>query len=63
MDSLIRLPGIKRMNRVSNARIRELCGVVKIRDKRMSGSILRRFGHIQNWRMIGLLKRCIWESV
>ena len=43
MDNLRGLIGIRRMNRVPSARIRELCGVAKGVDE----SVIRWFGHIE----------------
>ena len=40
------LLGIRRMNWVSNARIRELCGVKKGLDDRIDEGVLRWFGHV-----------------
>ena len=54
MDIIRGLLGIKRMYRVTNARIRELCGVAKWLDERIDESVLHWFGHIE--RKIGLLK-------
>ena len=44
MDNLRNLLGIRRMNRVPNARIRELCRVTKRVYERIDG-VLRWFGH------------------
>ena len=41
MDNLRGLLGIKRMDRIPNARIRELCGVKKGLDKRIDEGMLR----------------------
>ena len=46
MKNLRGLLGIRRMDRVSNARIRELCGVRKGLDERIDEGVLRWFGHI-----------------
>ena len=58
MDILRGLFGIKRMVRVPNARIRELCGVTKAVDGSIGDSA--KWGE---WRMIGLLIESIYESV
>ena len=50
IDNLRGLLGIRKMDRVPTARIRELYGVVGL-------AILK------EWRVIGLLKGSIWESV
>ena len=47
----------------SNARIRELCGVTKEVDERIDEGVLRGFGHVRGWRIIGLLRESMWESV
>ena len=47
MDNLRGLLGIKRMDRVPNARIRELVGVAKEIDERIDEGILRWFGHVE----------------
>ena len=41
IDNLRGLLGIRRMGRVSNARIRELCGMVKGLDERIDEGVLR----------------------
>ena len=46
MDNL-RLLGIRRMDRIPNARIRELCGVRKGLDERINEDVLRWFGHVE----------------
>ena len=46
MDNLKGLLGIRRMNEIRNARIRELCGVMKGVDERVDG-VLRWFGHVE----------------
>ena len=56
IDKLRGLLGIRRMDKVPNARIRELCGVTKGLMKVFSdGSAMRR-----EWRMTGLLRGSIW---
>ena len=45
MDNLRGLFGIWRMNRVLNARVRELCGVTKGVDERVDEGVLRWFGY------------------
>ena len=47
MDNLRGLLGIRRMDRVPNARIRELCRVMKGIDKRIDKNVLRWFGHVE----------------
>ena len=46
MNNLRGLLSIRRMDRVPNARIRELCGVKKGVDERIVGGVLRWFGHM-----------------
>ena len=47
MDNLRGLRDIRRIDRVPNARIRELCGVTKGVDERIDECILRWFGHVE----------------
>ena len=47
MDNLRGLLGIRRMDRVPNARIRELWGVKKFLDERIDEGVLRWFGHVE----------------
>ena len=51
MDNLRGLLGIRRMDRVPNSRIRELCGVRKGLDERIGGSAMWR-----GWRGIRSLR-------
>ena len=46
MDNLRGLLGIRRMDRVPNAWIRELCRVKKILDERTDESVLQWFSHV-----------------
>ena len=48
MDNLRGLLGIRRMNRVPNARVRELHGVKKVLDERIDEGILRWFGRVKD---------------
>ena len=41
MDNLRRLLGIKRMDKVLNTRIKELCGIKKGIDERIDEGVLR----------------------
>ena len=52
MDTLRRLLGIMRMDRVPNTRMRELCGVRKGLDERIEG-VLRWFGHVERMEREG----------
>ena len=56
MDNLRELIGIRRMDKVPNARLRELCGVKKGLDERMDEGMLRWFGHVERMELIGLPK-------
>ena len=56
MDNLRGLLGIMRMDRVPNARIRDMCGVMKGVDERISEGVLRWFSMWRGWKIIGLLK-------
>ena len=47
MDNLRGLVGIKRMDRVPNARIRKLCGVTKGLYERIDEGVLQWFGHVE----------------
>ena len=55
MDNLSGLLGIRRMDRVPNARIRELSRVKKGLDERINECVLRWFGHVE--RMDRIAKR------
>ena len=57
MNNLRGLLDIKRMDRVQNVRIRELCMVVKGVGERIDESILRRFGHIERMENDRIAKR------
>ena len=46
MDNLRGLLGIRRMGRVPNARIRELCEVTKGVDERIEECVIRWFSHV-----------------
>ena len=47
MDNFRGLLGIRRMNRIPNARIRELCGVGNGIDERIDEGVLRWFRHVE----------------
>ena len=47
MGNLRGLLGIRRMDRVPNARIRELCGVTKEVGERIDEGVLRWFEHLE----------------
>ena len=48
---------IRRMNKVANAWIRELCGVMKRVDKRIEEGVLRWFGHMERMENDRIAKR------
>ena len=51
------LLGIRRMDRIPNARIRELCGVRKGLHERIDESVLRWFGHVERMERDRIAKR------
>ena len=57
VDNLRGLLGIRRMDSVPNARIRELCGVKNGLDKRIDEGILRWFGHVERIEKDRIAKR------
>ena len=57
MDNLRGLLGIKRMNRVSNARIRELCGVTNGVDEMIDEGVLRWFGQVERMEKDRIAKK------
>ena len=57
MDSLRGLPGIRRMGRVPNARIRELCRMMNGIDERIEDDVLRWFGHMERMGKDRIAKR------
>ena len=57
MDDLRGLLGIRRMDIVPNARIRELCGVKKSLDKRIDESVFRWFVHVEKMERGMIAKR------
>ena len=57
MDNLRSLFGIRRMDRVPNERIRELCEVRKGVDKSTGEGVLRRFGHVERMEKDRTAKR------
>ena len=57
MDNLESLLGIRIMDGVANARITELCGVMKAVDERTDKGALRWFGHIERMEKDGNAKR------
>ena len=57
MDNLLGLLGIRRMDKVSNARIRELCGVKRGLDERIDEGVLWWFGHVERIERDSITKR------
>ena len=57
MDSLKGLLGIRRVDKVPNARIRELCGVTKGVDERIGEGVLRWFGPMDRIEIDRVAKR------
>ena len=47
MDNLRGLLGIRRMDKVPNARIRQLCGVTEGADEKIDEGVLRWFGQVE----------------
>ena len=47
MDNLRGFLGIKRMDKVLNYRIKELCGGMKLVDERIDECVLLWFGHVE----------------
>ena len=61
MDNLRGLVGIRRMDSVPNARMRELCGVRKVLDERIDEGGLRWFIHVERIdRQENLFRRVCW---
>ena len=60
MDNLRGLLDIRRMDRVPNARIRELCGVTKGVDEKSDENVLRLFGHVERMKNDIISKRVYW---
>ena len=57
MDNLRELLGIRTIDRVPNARIRELCGVMKDLDERNDEGVLRWFDHVERIEKDRIAKR------
>ena len=52
-----RLLGIRRIDRVPNARVRELCGVRKCLDEKIDECVLRWFGHVERMKSDRIAKK------
>ena len=57
MENLRCVLGIRRMNKVPNARIRELCGVTKGVDERIDKDVLRWLGNEERMENDRIAKR------
>ena len=57
MDNLRSLVGFRRMDRDHNARIRELCRVMKGVDERIDEGVLRWFDHVERMEEDSIAKR------
>ena len=57
MDNLRGLVGIRRMDRVPIAQIKELCGVTKGLDERIDEVVLRWLGHVEKMENDRIAKR------
>ena len=57
MDNLRGLQGIRRMDRIPNAWIRELCGVKKGLGERIDEGVLQWFSHVEGMESDGIAKR------
>ena len=60
MYNLRGLLGIRRMDRVLNARIRELFGMKKEVDERIGERVLRWFGHVERMENDRIVKSMWW---
>ena len=63
IETLRRLLGIRRMDKVLNARIRELCGATKGVDEMTDEGVLRWFGYVERMENGRIVKRAYVESV
>ena len=57
MDNLRGLMGIRRMDKVPNARIRKFCGVTKGVNERIDEGVLRWFSHMKRMEKDSIAKR------
>ena len=57
MDSLRDLLGIRRMDKVPNSQIRQLCVVTKGVNKKIDEGVLRCFGHVERMENDRIAKR------
>ena len=64
MNKLRDLLGIRRMGKVPNAWIIQLCGVTKGMEKRIDEGVLRWLGHVEKMENDRITKRvCVGECV
>ena len=63
MDNLRVLVGIRRMDRVPNARIREFCEVTKEVDERIGEGVLQWYGHVERMERDRIAKRVYEEEM
>ena len=57
VDNLKSLVGIRRMDKASNAGIRQLCGMTKGLDEKIDEGVLRWFGHVERMKNDRIDKR------
>ena len=57
MDNIRGLLGIRRMDKVPNARISQLCGVTKGVDEKIDEGVLRLLGHVERMENDRIAKR------
>ena len=60
MDNFRGFLGIRRVNRVRNARIREFCRVKKGVDEMINEGALRWFGHVERMKNYTIAKSVRW---
>ena len=67
MDNLRGLLGIRRMNKVPNAQIRDLCGVTRGVEERIDEGVLRWFCYVKRMKNDRIAKRVYvgvcWKSL
>ena len=57
MDNVRSFLGIRRMDKVPNTRIKELCGVTKGLDEKVDEGVLRWYGHVERMENDRIAKR------
>ena len=63
MDNLRGMLGVRRIDKMMNEHIRDLCGVKNGVNERTKESMLRWFGHVERMNDSRFLSRCIVASV